>query len=791
VKLDVRRPRRLIAAVLAGALALAASPMVGMDWAAAADAAPPAADPLAEGAFCDGAPDDNPFTDLGGETTATRETILCLVATAITTGKTATTYQPSGGVTRRQMALFIKRLADLANELEASGLTALPAYDGTPDYTDLSAESAAVREAVGQLSQAGIVTGTTATRYSPAGLVTRRQMAAFVNRLEEFLTGAPFTANGDYFDDDNGDPGEANLNAMAERGIFQGDGAGNVFPGAGLTRRQMALILMRDAQVMLEDGDIERPFTTSNQTIPVAPTDPTTETWFANPESPARTGDDREYTASGLTADTTYKIALFPARNLSLVNDRLLFVDADATSNRADCVGCPAADIVVVNGTANASSVASAQPINGEITFKVDGDASEESVVPVVWLDRGAYANELDLTGPSSSKNPKEPSEVFGVGGVTHYVPVEAALGVHTGVTVQSANIANNYFTSSADTVPHGPETFDYDVDDVFQRGGTGITLAQFESLISLGDTLNVTYEPEPQQASTFNITADALPTAPDITGIVVRNLDGGAHANDVEVTFTPPYWNADGTTYTLQRAPVTAKGSPDACGGNNDAAPADGWIGVSATSTANADGTRTLTNSNVAGGCYDYRLVASNPSVPGFAGTSATGRSWIAYQVATNGTGNGVEVTGAAPAAPTSVYMTSENGAAPAVVGTLDKGDTITIAFSKAMDAPVDGDRIRFTDADGTVMDVVCNAATTATCVRNAQFVLVGNSLRAPNTVITIELTLDPTPLDPPQPGTQSDLQIPSTVAMSQTGYADTDGNPWNIGASADKSLA
>ncbi|MEX2292756.1 MAG: S-layer homology domain-containing protein [Acidimicrobiales bacterium] len=783
MKFDLRRPQRLIAGVLAGAMALTASPLLSMDLASAADALPAAANPLADGAFCDGAPTENPFTDLGGETISTRDTILCLVATDVSTGKTSTTYAPSSSVTRRQMALFIKRLADLANALETSGLTALPTYDGSPDYTDLDAESSLVRQAVGQLSQAGIVTGTSATRYSPSGLVSRRQMAAFVNRLQEFLTGAPFTATGDYFDDDDGDSGEDNLNAMAERGIFQGDGAGNVFPGASLTRRQMALILMRDGQVMLDDGDVERPFSDSNQTITVTPTDATTLTWFANPEVPSRSGDDREYVASGLTAATTYKIALFPAHNITTVNGRLVFADADGTPNRADGPGSTAAGITVVNGAANASDVASAQPINGDITFQVDGDSSEESLIPVVWLDQGAYANELDLTGPSSSRSPKEPSEAFGVGGVTNYVPIEATLGTHGGVTVASANIANNYFTSSADTTPHGPETFHYDVDDVFQYQGTGITLAQFESMISNLDTVTVIYEPEPADASTFNITADSTPSAPAISGVVVRNLDGDAQANDVEVTFTPPFQNSAGTIYTLQRASVGNDLNTNTCGGDNDVAATTGWIDVSATSKVNADGTHTLTNSNVAGGCYDYRVKATNPSSPG-AGAFATGTSWVT----TND--NGVEVAGAAATAPTSTYMTSSNGTGTAVPGTLDKGDTITVVFSKTMGAPVDGDKIRFTDADGTVMDVICGALK-ATCTLDGGLSFVGGALRAANTVIELDLLADPTPLDPPQPGTVSDLQIASAAAMSQTGFADTTDNAWNIAGSSDKSLA
>ena len=97
-------------------------------------------------------------------------------------------------------------------------------------------------------------------------------MAAFVNNLQDFLTGSPYTTSGDYFDDDEGDPGEANLNALASVGIFQGDGAGNVTPGGNLTRRQMANILLRDAQVFFADDLITSPFAQDNFTFTVTPT---------------------------------------------------------------------------------------------------------------------------------------------------------------------------------------------------------------------------------------------------------------------------------------------------------------------------------------------------------------------------------------------------------------------------------------------------------------------------------------------------------------------------------------
>lgn len=248
---------QLVAAGVAAGLLASTAPLAGV--AAAADELPPLADPVAPGAVCEGASDENPFNDLGAESAATREVILCLVDTGLTKGTTATTYSPGGPVTRRQMSLFIKRLADLMNEVEESELTDLPAYDGVPDYPDVIVEDLDFQEAIGQLTQAEIVEGFPDGSFRPGALVSRRQMAAFVNRLEAFLVGEPFTTTNDYFDDDDGDPGEDDLNALASVGIFQGDRQGRVFPGSGLSRRQMANILLRYAQVHFADGSIRSP----------------------------------------------------------------------------------------------------------------------------------------------------------------------------------------------------------------------------------------------------------------------------------------------------------------------------------------------------------------------------------------------------------------------------------------------------------------------------------------------------------------------------------------------------
>ncbi len=103
---NARRTTRILAGVLAGALALSVSPILGFSAAGALEPA------TGDDSVCeDPSPATEPFTDIAANDVAINE-IICLVATGITTGQTATTYNPTGPVSRRQMAQFLTRLAD-------------------------------------------------------------------------------------------------------------------------------------------------------------------------------------------------------------------------------------------------------------------------------------------------------------------------------------------------------------------------------------------------------------------------------------------------------------------------------------------------------------------------------------------------------------------------------------------------------------------------------------------------------------------------------------------------------
>ena len=225
---------------------------------------PPA--PQATAAFCAAAPANSQFTDVPSSNVHAAN-IRCLAASGVTQGRTATSYGPSGAVTREQMASFIARLVELANTLElAPPLTDLPAYDGTPDFDDVSPSSPHYTNIM-RVSQAGISQGTGPRRFNPRGFVTREQMAAFINRTVAFMLGTKYTTNNDYFTDDDTSFAEADINGIASRGIAVGDGVDAYGPKALVARDQMAAFLIRFLARLHADDRIS-PLPTSSPDAP-------------------------------------------------------------------------------------------------------------------------------------------------------------------------------------------------------------------------------------------------------------------------------------------------------------------------------------------------------------------------------------------------------------------------------------------------------------------------------------------------------------------------------------------
>ncbi len=159
--------------------------------------------------------DDSPF----------RSDILWAWDQGITGGCAAGRYCPDAVVTREQMASFISRAADL------------PAT-ATDFFRD---DEQSIHEGdINRLAAARITGGCGTDRFCPAARITRAEMAAMLARALRLPPAAR-----DYFTDDNTNPHEAAINALAQSGITGGCGGTAFCPTAWVTRGQLAAFLHR------------------------------------------------------------------------------------------------------------------------------------------------------------------------------------------------------------------------------------------------------------------------------------------------------------------------------------------------------------------------------------------------------------------------------------------------------------------------------------------------------------------------------------------------------------------
>ena len=148
-----------------------------------------------------------------------------LLASGITGGCSVERFCPASDVHRDAMAAFLSR--------------ALALVPTDADY--FSDDTGNLQEPhINRIAEVGVTNGCSAGRFCPAAGVTRAQMATFLARA---LALPPATA--DYFDDDNGNRHEDDINRLAEAGIASGCDAGMYCPLQIVSREQMAAYLHR------------------------------------------------------------------------------------------------------------------------------------------------------------------------------------------------------------------------------------------------------------------------------------------------------------------------------------------------------------------------------------------------------------------------------------------------------------------------------------------------------------------------------------------------------------------
>ena len=195
---------------------------------------PPPADP------------DLSFDDLEAYSDETVAAVETLVDLGIITGTNDTSFSPELITERWQMAVFLTRV------LAATGTVLPPGGSGFSDLTHYGAET---QTAMNQLAGLGISTGTSAGEFSPAGKVTRSQMALFVVRTLEAGGVALPAAGGSTFTDLAGSPAEVRdaVGVLSALGITNGTAGSAFSPDAELPRWQMALFLARVMEAIEAD----------------------------------------------------------------------------------------------------------------------------------------------------------------------------------------------------------------------------------------------------------------------------------------------------------------------------------------------------------------------------------------------------------------------------------------------------------------------------------------------------------------------------------------------------------
>lgn len=534
-----------------------------------------------------------------------------------------------------------------------------------------------------------------------------------------------------------------------------------------------------------------------NETLNVQPETPLTLSPVVpnDDDGDASTADNRSFTVTGLDDDETYRITLVACDNITRDGDgNAVFAfdpaDVEGDGDNLAATGPTQADIITINGTATTDADAGAgvmtrtatgTPVNGSLTFTIDGDGAE-CVVPVVYLDGGA--GQTNAQGGSSIRLELDddglPVETFGLGGETTFLPAEAPNGTNVNGEVVLVDEDANFFV-----VDNGGTEllFRYDSNDQFSYDPSSgssffITFADFEDYLSVGDVIVQTdvtaYSTNPAVANEFEISEDELNAPTGVQAVVgdadtvvddpaTPDVNEATAANDVTVTFTA----ADEGLVNFSTAFVYEDD------GDATTPCADGVVVVTEDSNAPAVvADQEVVFENLPDG--DYCVVVT--------ATSETGATSEVSDAATFT----VAAVQSDPAIITSAVLTTD----AVTVDEADSGDVYTLVFDEALDpATLPNAQIALTDADGDTVLVECNspdalaaAVTDATCVLSA-----GTNAVVDNDTLVVTLTADA--IDRNAAG--DDIILYPLTITAVTGLEDLGGETISVATSTDVTIS
>ena len=608
---------------------------------------------------------DAGFVDGAG--TFARE-IDCIVAYGIAAGTSTSTYSPGDEVTRGQMATFLANVMLATDHVRPSGLA-----DYFTDDDGLSHE-----RNINWLAAYGIVSGFGDGTYRPGDHVTRAQMATFLNNLLGVITGQRLTSGSDFFADDDGNAHEANINGLAAYGIVSGTSSSTYGPGGFVTRGQMAGFLAREADFLVDDGDLqvyEPPASEPVQVFTVTPTSAVTLPTSDNASTATSDLGRRTYTAT-LPADVSQvNIALLPAEQVVTASDgtvRFSSTTPVLENSGVSIEKLGSSTLDAADHTDDRTQLTGVTVVNRSVSFTVDAIVAD-SVVPVVYEDSVNPATDrLDLDGTASASSPKVPLERFGVGGRVTWGSDEPAVGTDVPVgTVRQASPASGFYTldTTGDGVAdytlrlYAGDTFRYTA----ANGGPGtISSTQFGTWLSVGDRVDPgVYDP----GNTWHTIVGDIPLTPS-------SVNASTSSGTVTLTVgkpSSPVASISSSTYRLQRALVSG-----------------GTIGSYTEIASVAANLSTISFTDTPGtGTWAYRVL-----VRSLTGDSPTTSPVQVSVVAPSST---------APASTSASYSDTDASGSTGPNGVLDNGDSLTFTFDRAVTLGSSWS-LQLLDRDGTV---------------------------------------------------------------------------------------
>lgn len=265
--------KRSLAALGAGALSLGA--IVPLAGTAVADAHVQDLQ-----AACEGLTEPFGFKDIQSLHEATQDAINCLAHYGITEGRSATTYAPRDEVKRYEMAIFLTRVLAYIDEYDTIGLEITPDWSDA-GFDDLEGVPEDGVDAINFIANLGVAKGKTPNLYDPYAPVTRRDMASFINRVQDVIASEapeadydPADATKEFDDVPPTMPRAEDIYALEGAGIVQGTSAKTYKPFASVLRSEMAFYIMRHLNENMAAGRVESQADTGEEP-PADTTDPT------------------------------------------------------------------------------------------------------------------------------------------------------------------------------------------------------------------------------------------------------------------------------------------------------------------------------------------------------------------------------------------------------------------------------------------------------------------------------------------------------------------------------------